>query len=286
MTETRTIRTAGLETGVTIHRPDATADRHVGILYLHGGGLLYGERDDLPAIYVGELVRAGFTLVCLDYPLAPETPLPQITAAVLEGWAWFAHELAAELGLGSHFLFGRSSGAYLALVLARDIHRAGLAPEPLGILDFYGYHDLMDPAFWEPCATYTSLPVVSEKTVLALTSGGPVTSGPFELRFALYIHARQTGDWVRMLGVDEDRAREQSLTPDDVAALPPLFVTASTDDGDVPYRIPKSLFRAKRGTKMVTVYHLEHDFDRDVSKPEGLDTYRQAITWMEGRLAV
>ena len=274
----------GLELKATVWRPEQEGGA-CAVLYLHGGGLLYGERDDLPKRYVDLFLSRGYQLWCMDYPLAPETPLPTIASVLVGEWAWFAEQAMAR-GAKKLLVFGRSAGAYLALLLTKRLAARPDLPQPAAVIDFYGYHDLMDPAFWEPCATYASLPAVSEKTVLALTSGGPVTSGPFELRFALYIHARQTGDWVRMLGVDEDQAREQSLTPDDVAALPPLFVTASTDDGDVPYRIPKSLFRAKRGTKMVTVYHLEHDFDRDVSKPEGLDTYRQAITWMEGRLAV
>ena len=57
----------------TVVPPRAEADRHIAVFYLHGGGLVYGERDDLPAPYVRAFADAGYTLVCADYPLAPES---------------------------------------------------------------------------------------------------------------------------------------------------------------------------------------------------------------------
>ena len=47
---------------VTVYPPAAGADRRIAVFYLHGGGMLYGERDDLPAPYVRAIVDAGYTL--------------------------------------------------------------------------------------------------------------------------------------------------------------------------------------------------------------------------------
>ena len=58
---------------VTVYRPTASNDARRIVFYLHGGGLVYGERDDLPSPYVRAITDAGSTLVCADYPLAPET---------------------------------------------------------------------------------------------------------------------------------------------------------------------------------------------------------------------
>lgn len=68
---TLSIDTALCNPSATVHVPIARRDRHVAILYLHGGGLLYGDRDDLPEPYRNLLLDAGYTLYCLDYPLAP-----------------------------------------------------------------------------------------------------------------------------------------------------------------------------------------------------------------------
>jgi len=86
MTTTRTVDAAGYDCGVTIHRPEAEQDRRTAVLYLHGGGLLYGERDDLPRPYIYAFLAEGYTLLCLDYPLAPEVSVGVIHQAVLEGW--------------------------------------------------------------------------------------------------------------------------------------------------------------------------------------------------------
>ena len=46
--------------------------KDITILYLHGGGLLYGIKDDLPEIYINKFLDSGYDILLLDYPLAPE----------------------------------------------------------------------------------------------------------------------------------------------------------------------------------------------------------------------
>ncbi|MDY2777752.1 MAG: alpha/beta hydrolase [Collinsella sp.] len=278
---------------LTIHTPLPSRDRHVAVFYLHGGGLLYGERDDLPAPYVQMMLEAGYTLVCADYPLAPEAPLPEIVDAVFDLWRSSVGSRLLSGEFAGHFLFGRSSGAHLALLLAREIARRETDQrlQPLGVLDFYGYHDLADAAFHDPARAYLSLPEVP-RTQIARFLHAPspiVTSGPKPLRFNLYVHARQhAGAWIELLGLDGSEPRRDveawSLSDDDIAALPPLFICASTDDEDVPYRISKTLARAARAAVMKTVYYLPHDFDRDLTKPDGRTVYGQALDWMARRL--
>lgn len=319
------------ESLVTVHVPLPARDRHVAVFYLHGGGLLYGERDDLPAPYVQALVDAGYTLVCADYPLCPEATLGDLFDSLAATWrAEIADRVASEEFTG-YFLFGRSAGAYLSLMLARHIHALGAeAPQPLGILDFYGYYSLLDQAFYEPAAAYTALPGVSREQV-ARIAGDPsamVTSGPKPLRYSLYVYARQNaGAWLELMGLNASEETEGagnagsaspaesstavslpatsspaspssaaslpavsspatwSLSDEDIAALPPLFITASSGDEDVPMRISKTLMRKAPSAKPAWVYYLPHDFDRDTSNPAGMEVYRKALAWMDGLLA-
>ena len=88
----RVVDAAGFPCGVTMCVPPDEGRAHRGaILYLHGGGLLYGERDDLPRPYVDLFLEHGYSLVCADYPLAPEAPLVTIEASVDALWWWFSH---------------------------------------------------------------------------------------------------------------------------------------------------------------------------------------------------
>ena len=277
MTTTRTVDAAGYDCGVTIHRPETEQDRRTAVLYLHGGGLLYGERDDLPRPYIDAFLAEGYTLLCLDYPLAPEVSVGVIHQAVLEGWL----RLLEEEGVERYFLFGRSAGAYLALILAKSL--AGQpVPQPAGVLDFYGYYDMGDPFVTAPSPYYKTLPEVPRRLVERFFGGAPVTAGPKTQRFSLYIHARQQGAWKELLGGPAVEDPAWSLSPEDIRRLPPLFITASSGDEDVPFRVSKALSRQAPQAVMKPVYYLPHDFDRDTTDPEGMQVYRGCLDWMAG----
>jgi len=102
--------------------------------------------------------------------------------------------------------------------------------------------------------------------------------------FSLYVYARQQGLWRDLLGVSPDETGARSLTDIQIRSMPPVFYAASIDDQDIPHAISKALAR-RLHARMVTVYGLPHDFDRDVTNPAGIDTYRRCIDWMDELLA-
>lgn len=115
--------------------------------------------------------------------------------------------------------------------------------------------------------------------------GELVLGGGNAQRFSVYLYARQTGRWGELFGVRSDAAREAlSLSAEDVAALPPLFITASTGDQDVPLKQSKTLMRAAKDSVMHQVYYLEHDFDRDITNPAGRETYEAALAFLSNHL--
>lgn len=272
---------------VTIKRPLAARDNHIALFYIHGGGMLYGERDDLPAPYVRMILDAGYTLICADYPLAPEATLPCAVESLTATWTEYVGDTLDRGEYHGWCLFGRSAGANLALLLQRELARQG-AVAPLGILDFYGYHDLADPALSVPAKAYLVLPEVTRSQVDAIVGkhDEAPTTGAKALRWSLYVYARQhEGSWLRMMGLTEpDDAKRWSLSPEDIAALPPLFITASTGDADVPIKQSKTLWRAAPHAVMHQVYYLEHDFDRDVANPAGHEAYEKALSFLQGLL--
>ena len=297
----------------TIHAAGAGAGAGAGatgIIYLHGGGLLYGDRNDLPRRYIDMICDAGYTLVCLDYPLAPEYTLPQCIGAIEGALAELTRAVLPAHGCSRYVLFGRSSGAYLALLLSKRIRHAAdslssapeapalegsettLAPNagplvpPAALWCFYGYYNLAASFISEPCKRYTALPRIDSQTAahIAGTPGELVTHGPKNLRFGLYIHARQLGAWNAMLGLDAGALEAWSLTDADLALLPPTFVAASTGDADVPFSVSKHLARTAPRARMFQAYDLEHDFDRDVANPAGPNAYTAALAFLERTL--
>ncbi|WP_085830033.1 alpha/beta hydrolase [Collinsella vaginalis] len=275
--------------GATVHpAAEDVAASGIAIIYLHGGGFLYGERDDLPEAYIRQITGTGHALVALDYPLAPECPLPRIVDVAEAAVGEVADRLFPVLGCSRYALFGRSAGGYLALMVAARLARRG-AMRPFAIWDFYGYYDLRESFVASVSPHYAAMPPVSRELADRLAGApgsspaeGPyVTAGPKATRFGLYVHARQTGRWPELLGVDLDDLDALSLTAVDIAALPPLFITASTGDEDVPLGVSKRLARTAPRARMHQVYYLEHDFDRDTTNPAGVRAYAAALAFLD-----
>ena len=83
------------------------------LIYIHGGGFILGERNDLPTEYITMLNNAGYPLLLLDYPLAPEVDLATIHQCLSEALTWFHKHFQTEFNLTSadYILLGISAGA-------------------------------------------------------------------------------------------------------------------------------------------------------------------------------
>jgi monoterpene epsilon-lactone hydrolase len=129
------------EDGLSFDLADRTTPREaplrVLVLYLHGGGYLFGSprTHRQPLLAMARAFRAP--AYGLDYRLAPEHPFPAAYDDALQAYQWL---------LGKHpdaaiVLAGDSAGAGLAIATALGIRDAGLPP-PLAIVGFSPYADL------------------------------------------------------------------------------------------------------------------------------------------------
>ena len=110
------------------------------LLYLHGGGWVFGSIHT----HLGAMARlaalSGLTVVGIDYRLAPDAPFPAGLNDAVWAWHWLRAEQAAR-GLGAPwFISGDSSGANLALSMMLDLRHAGEALPDAALL-FYGVFD-------------------------------------------------------------------------------------------------------------------------------------------------
>ena len=95
------------------------------LIYIHGG--YWQMNDKEPYAFLGEGLRsAGFTLVLVEYTLAPAARLDQIVAEVRSAVTWVIDH-AKELGGESTrvFISGHSAGGHLTAMAMADARLAG-----------------------------------------------------------------------------------------------------------------------------------------------------------------
>lgn len=178
-------------------------DRLPAIVWLHGGGFVFGDLYTAGATCRRLANETGCVVVAVQYRLAPEFPLETEIDDCVEGFRWVARN-AASCGIdGNHILVGGdSAGGALAALVAQRCKQAG-GPQPDAQILVYPATDLaMD---------HGTLPGQGEDSALLL-----------EMFAALQAHIStrtNLGD-----------PRLSPVRAEDVAGLPPaIFVTAGFD---------------------------------------------------------
>jgi acetyl esterase len=272
-----------IKLSANLHRAKSNR-KNVTIIYLHGGGLLFGVRDDLPELYINKFLHSGYDFLALDYPLAPESKMDQILKSVYSLLTFYLKntDSAFMLKNNKYMLFGRSAGAYLSFMLC-DMLIKNKALLPVAIISLYGYTKLNEVQFITPSKHYNKLASVPDESIEKIISDGPMTYGPMDSRFSLYIKARQEGTWTKYLCGPEHPAK-YSLADETLKSFPPTILAAATLDPDVPYGMSKSLLKLIPNSHLITIYREAHDFDRDLNDESGRLTYDAIIEWLENKI--
>lgn len=110
---------------VSVFTPDVRAALVPGILWIHGGGMVAGDRfGAVEALDAAEAVSA--VVVSVEYRLAPEHPAPAPVDDCLAALRWFV-DYAADLGVDPRqvVLGGASAGGGIAAATALRIRDEG-----------------------------------------------------------------------------------------------------------------------------------------------------------------
>jgi acetyl esterase/lipase len=254
--ETFTYKKVGdLEIKADVYRP-AGAGPHPAIVWIHGGGLIFGSRAGIPADENDLFLRAGYITVSIDYRLAPETKLPAILEDVEDAYRWVREKGPGLFQCDPERLavVGQSGGAYLALMSGARLH-----PSPKVVVSFYGYGDIAGPWLSQPALL--SQPRVTKEAALQAISRNEISEADVEPRVDFYIYCRQNGLWPKQVaGFDPLKEPEKLIaySPDHLVkpGYPPTLLLHGDRDTDVPFQLSERMAAALQHQ------HIEHSLYR------------------------
>lgn len=260
--------------------------RPVAVL-IHGGALIIGSRHLSPNSRILRLLRqAGFTVISIDYRLAPETKLDEIMADVRDAFSWIGSH-AAELGVDTDRLVvsGGSAGGYLTLMTGFAVK-----PKPKALASFWGYGDIAGDWYSKPDAFYRQQPLVTRQQALASVGVTAITEPPeHDQRFHFYLYCRQQGLWTKEVSGHDPAAEPRWFDPycpiRNVARdYPPTILIHGTADTDVPYQQSEMMAARLAGVgvehRFITVSGGGHGIG-NIPKPEQERIHIEAVEFLK-----
>ncbi|MFA9454759.1 MAG: alpha/beta hydrolase [Candidatus Aminicenantaceae bacterium] len=256
------------------------------VVWLHGGALITGGREGVPAWLKEGALAGGYDVISLDYRLAPETKLHEIIRDLEDAFRWIHAQGPGMLDIDTSRMVvaGASAGGYLALVAGYRVD-----PAPTALLSLWGYGDLIGPWQSEPSThprhNQTQMTAEQAEEIMSLP---PIANARSRKGngWAFYQYCRQNGLWPNLVS-DFDMATEpekffpfmplKNVTGD----YPPTLLVHGTEDSDVPHE--QSVLMQEEFVKHGVVHELlsiegaEHSLWR--AKPE--DTQRVQKTVLE-----
>jgi acetyl esterase/lipase len=187
--------------GEWVERPGVRTRSHSVVLYAHGGAFVAGSPRSHRGLTSELSRRLGRSVFSVDYRLAPEYRFPAASDDVLRAYSWL---LARGVPASRIVVMGDSAGGHLALGMTPRAVRAGL-PAPAAVV---GFSPLVDPSM--------ELSKARERELVRRDR--LVGSGAGRAAIRRY-HP----------GVPLDHP-ELLLTNDDLSALPPVLIQASSDE--------------------------------------------------------
>ncbi|MDA1215227.1 MAG: alpha/beta hydrolase, partial [Planctomycetota bacterium] len=233
------------------------------IVWIHGGALIVGSRTSIPGNLLELAKTEGYTLVSIDYRLAPEVKADAIKEDVVDAFRWIHKEGPKLFNADTQKIVvtGGSAGGYLTMLVGCSV-----SPRPTALVAYWGYGDVDGAWMTHPTDFYKyETPIVGKNEALSAV-GGDVLTGTEGIigraRGLYYRYLRQRGLWAKTV-VGADPATEPEtfkpfcpiqIIPDD---YPPILMVHGKNDTDVPYEksslFAKELQRRGLPHELVTV---------------------------------
>jgi acetyl esterase/lipase len=260
------------------------------LLWIHGGALIMGNRQGLDHVQAAKYVNAGYTIISIDYRLAPQAKLQQIIEDLADAYRWVRVDGPKLFRIDPNRIavVGPSAGGYLALM-------AGfvLAPPPKAVVSFYGYGDIAGAWYSRPDPFHNRQRSVPKEEAYRAVGTRVISEDPGMKRWPFYLYTRQQGRWpMEVVGHDPDREPGifdpfcplRNVTKD----YPPTLLLHGDKDTDVPFEqsvlMAKELERHGIQHELISMPGRGHGFDRAMSDPVIAATFDRVLTFLEGSL--
>ncbi|WP_098747732.1 alpha/beta hydrolase [Paenibacillus sp. EZ-K15] len=255
------------------------------IVYIHGGGLIWGSRKDILQEQVKQYNQAGLHVLSIDYRLAPETRLPAIIEDIQDALRWLREQAFTELGFqpSAIAVVGSSAGGYLALLAGSR------EPDLKAVVSFYGYGDIQANWYSSPSSFYLQKPIVPKELADQLITNRTLAESSIQQRFGLYLYYRQQGIWTQeVTGLDlvQDKEKLDLLCPVQVVddSFPPTMLLHGEDDQDVPCEqsigMARRLHSAGVEHTLFTLPGEDHLFDMQMDKKNVRQAFAQVLEFL------
>lgn len=237
------------------------------VVWLHSGALIFGSRKDIQQDQVELYLKSGYSVISIDYRLAPVTPMQDIVSDVKDAIVWIRNNGNKLLGIDSNkvFVVGHSAGGYLALMTGYILNTP-----PQAIVSLYGYGDILGEWYNKPDSFYCTQPLINKKEAYQLIHDKPIASASYQERFNFYLYCRQKGIWTNIVsGIDPHQHPESLVYYCPIKNIHPKYPSTllihGNKDTDVPYFQSKDMQQAltKNGieNRLITMEGYGHVFD-------------------------
>ncbi|WP_449445538.1 alpha/beta hydrolase [Ureibacillus acetophenoni] len=255
------------------------------IVYIHGGGLVWGSKEDLKKEQIEFYLGAGFNIFSINYRLAPETKLPEIITDIEHAIYWLKHEGVDHFNYDPEKIavIGGSAGGYLALLSGT------FETKPNCIVSFYGYGDIHGDWAHKPSPHYEKMTKVPKELADMLVTNKVITDGPIQKRYAIYMYGRQSANWIHSIsGLYRSELFAYCPLHNITSSFPPTLLLHGTLDEDVPYEqsvlMSEALTKANIPTELITIENGKHVFDEDWNNPTVQQAFTRVIEFLNRHL--
>jgi len=250
-----------------IHRPAKLENDAPTIVWIHGGGFVSGQRGDITN-YAKILAGHGFTVVNVDYTIAPEARYPEPIRQISEALSYL-HRNGPKLGVNASqlVLAGDSAGAQIAAQTAAVITNPAYA-ELVGVKPELEPNQLAGTLLY--CGVYDISGMGRDGGILGwfIQSAGWAYSGK--------------RDWRK-----DAQFRTMSLAPHLTSAYPPAFVSAGNADPLGPQSVAMAEALKKAGVPTETLFFptdytppLGHEYQFDLDGTAGRMALHRSVAWL------
>jgi len=257
------------------------------ILFIHGDALIVGQRKHISPHQLEMYTNAGYTLISIDYRLAPETKLKYIIEDIRDAYTWVRQSDFLRIDPNRIAVIGHSAGGYLTLMsgFIND-------PPPKALVSFYGYGDIVGDWYSRPDPFYCQQPLVPKETALASVGETDISELPdSNNRGAFYLYCRQNGLWPKLVSGHDPDMENSAFDPfcpirNVTKEYPPTLLLHGDKDTDVPYEqsviMAQELKRFGVEHELITIPGGGHGFDgAGVSGPLVADALKRVMSFLK-----